>query len=521
MNKFAKQFLPLLILLTVLLGACTNPFFTALLKDKGKPGGGFAPQTNSSTANDAATLGFVGTSAVSSDTGVAAAAIEGGNIVITSVAEGNAVITVSGSGYTDATIEVTVGADGTVTIGTITPGTFVPVTGITGVPASGTAGEALTLNGTIEPAAAKRTIEWTVKTDVATGASISGNTLTTTGPGTVVVTAEIANGLAVGTAYTEDFSISISFPFTTPAQYREMKQAASANVTITGGSAYYYETSSSSEFRGVFIEGRSVTLSPFTIAKYETTYELWYEVKQWATDTARGTDVYTFANAGREGHDGATGGAAPTEAAKREPVTWINWRDAVVWCNAYSEMSGKEAVYYTDTTYGTVLRTSTNTEGTDTDADKAVMKPGAKGYRLPTEAEWEYAARGGGTLSTNKWAGTNTETDLVNYAWYMPNAYDVGGGHADYGTHEVGGKEANGLGLHDMSGNVWEWCWDWYEDLLAAVPVTDPAGPASGAWRMFRGGSWGNSASTCAVSVRFSYFPIYGSDFRGFRVACP
>ncbi|MDR0997969.1 MAG: formylglycine-generating enzyme family protein, partial [Treponema sp.] len=123
-------------------------------------------------------------------------------------------------------------------------------------------------------------------------------------------------------------------------------------VAVTGNSAYYYSFSQD-YYKGVFIENRTVTLSPFYLAKYETTYELWYEVYQWAT-TSGG---YTFANPGQEGHNG-TAGAAPTEAGKTEPVTTISWRDAVVWCNAYSEKSGKEPVYYTDSGYTTVLRVS-------------------------------------------------------------------------------------------------------------------------------------------------------------------
>jgi formylglycine-generating enzyme required for sulfatase activity len=286
-----------------------------------------------------------------------------------------------------------------------------------------------------------------------------------------------------------------SVTFTTPAQYRATVSLSGG--TITGSSAYYYDAGNT----GVFIEGRTVTLSPFKIAEYATTYELWYEVKTWADGNG-----YTFANAGREGN-GGTDGDPPTTAAKTEPVTYIDWRDAAVWCNAYSEMSGKEPVYYTDTGYGTVVKTSS------TAADNAVMKPASNGYRLPTEAEWEYAARGGNSSApsfADKWAGTNTEADLENYAWY-----DFNSGSA---THPAGGKAANGAGIYDMSGNVYEWCWDWQGSISAA---TDPSGPASGTGRVGRGGSWLNDASYSAVACRYGIGPYIRAENMGFRVVCP
>jgi formylglycine-generating enzyme required for sulfatase activity len=394
----------------------------------------------------------------------------------------------------------------TVTSVTVGPGTAI-------VERGGSRNFTATVTGTGDPA---QTVTWTVSGGGA-GTSIGS----TTGQLTVAA-GETAIGLTVTATSTADTSKTGGAAVTVILPKAGMLSAA--GNTVTGDAAYYYDPDYDS-YKGVFIADRTVTLSPFQIAKYETTYELWYTVYRWATDTAaRGDNVYAIANQGVEGHDG-TEGAAPTEAGKYEPVTTITWRDAIVWCNAYSEMWGKEPVYYTDSGYTTVLRTSTNDTGTNTPADSAVMKPGANGYRLPTEAEWEYAARGGTPNPDGpfayKWAGTDEESALGDYAWYYDNSYSLGSGHADYGTNPIGGKTGNGLGLHDMTGNVWEWCWDWYDSISSPETVSNPTGPDSGASRVFRGGSWSFVASGCAVARRGDLGPGSRSADLGFRVACP
>ena len=122
---------------------------------------------------------------------------------------------------------------------------------------------------------------------------------------------------------------------------------------------------------------------------------------------------------------------------------------------------------------------------------------GVTGLRLPTEAEWEYAYRAGTSTAFHSYPGQpngfNTDSLLVNIAWYNQNS-----GHQ---THAVGGKFSNALGLHDMSGNVWEWCQDWYGDYLSAAQ-TNPTGPATGWSRVFRGGFWKSSSPYCRASKR-------------------
>jgi len=146
----------------------------------------------------------------------------------------------------------------------------------------------------------------------------------------------------------------------------------------------------------------------------------------------------------------------------------------------------------------------------------------ATGMQLPTEAQWEYACRAGTTTAfhgfTGYLSGTNDDTLVGNIAWYSGN--NGASGTPTYGTKPVGGKAANGLGLHDMSGNVWEWCGDWYgSTYYASSPLTNPTGPATGTFRVLRGGSWSFDALSVRSSYRASGTPGYTTSGLGFRVA--
>ena len=255
-------------------------------------------------------------------------------------------------------------------------------------------------------------------------------------------------------------------------------------------------------------------VSPFRMNAYETTYNLWYIGRIYAEQNG-----YTFANPGQEGSAGKRG-AAPTAIGSYQPVTMINWYDAVVWCNAFSEMSGKKPCY---TLNGKVLKDSTDSAA----LDKCSCDWSADGYRLPTETEWEYAARKtakgfqNGALASGQTDDSVTESDV---AWFDSNASEtrvVGTAGTVFTKDEQpapGSGRANASGLYDMSGNVLEFCWDWLADYKDTQGVERAAGPDFGKERVCRGGSWSPYTGFIYCGDRYGYDPNERFNFLGFRL---
>ena len=193
------------------------------------------------------------------------------------------------------------------------------------------------------------------------------------------------------------------------------------------------------------------------------------------------------------------------------PAYYVSWYDALVYCNKRS-MAERLTPCYSISGNTDPSKWGTVPTSTDSTWNAVVCDWNANGYRLPTEAEWEYAARAGdNTVDSLTYSGTSDVNKLGDYAWYMDSANDA---------HEVGRKLPNAFGLYDMSGNVWEWCWNWNTDSYDAETEggSDPTGTSAGADRVLRGGGWDIFSDMSAVSYRFYYYP-YRRDYSfGFRV---
>jgi sulfatase modifying factor 1 len=206
----------------------------------------------------------------------------------------------------------------------------------------------------------------------------------------------------------------------------------------------------------------TVTVSSFWIGKYEVTQSQYEEVM--------GPTVFCY-----------TGDTS-------RPAEWVSWPEAVTFCNALSASEGLDSCYTIS-------------------GSQATCDWSKNGYRLPTEAEWEFTARGGTLSGGHLYSGSDTADQV---AWYSANC----GGS----THPVGTKVANELGIHDMSGNVSEWCWDWI-GVYPSSAQTDPKGPGSGMYRILRGGSLSYNQDHSRCTYRDSMDTSVSVNNLGFRIA--
>lgn len=307
------------------------------------------------------------------------------------------------------------------------------------------------------------------------------------------------------------------------------------------------------------------TVLPFYLNAYETSYALWYSVRTRAETELN----YTFQNPGQEGAAGRRG-KKPAEDGAYQPVTGISWRDALVWCNAFSELEGRKPCY---TYKGNVLRDAANAAA----VDLCECDWNADGYRLPSEAEWEYAARkirgksgaksfsAGNTVSGPAWdmARVQKAADVTRKAFLQitdkadevtnitgssnakkhntqnsskpqnetseeiriprflhPGTANIGTAGASYDPlGKPGSGKPNSSGVYDMSGNVLEFCWDWFGTYEKETENIPSHGPRYGSERVCRGGSWSPYASLLYSADRYAYDPGESYNYMGFRFA--
>ncbi|MBQ9630359.1 MAG: SUMF1/EgtB/PvdO family nonheme iron enzyme [Treponema sp.] len=272
--------------------------------------------------------------------------------------------------------------------------------------------------------------------------------------------------------------------------------------------------------KGTFIIGehsQSVnakrTVDSFKINKYETTYEIWYSIRIQAEKLG-----YVFANPGQGGSSGRRG-REPNQENYLQPVTMISWYDAIVWCNALSEIEKKEPCY---TYNGKVLRDSSDSAS----CDLALCNWKANGYRLPTEAEWEYAARFSKTgIEKDDIASGQTKTlSEALVAWSGENTTvtrrigTAGTVFKEDAPPAPASGNANKAGIFDMSGNVLEFCWDWFSSYKTQKSGERAIGDAFGLERVSRGGSWSPYTAFLCSGDRYSFDPNEVYNYLGFRI---
>ena len=259
-------------------------------------------------------------------------------------------------------------------------------------------------------------------------------------------------------------------------------------------------------------------VKPFSMNKYEITYGLWYSVKSEAEKLG-----YNFQNPGLAGSNGKFG-EKPTEENRNQPVTMISWHDAVVWCNAISELKGKTPCY---TYKEKILRDSSDSAS----LDLCECDWNADGYRLPREEEWELAARKTknglqrGDLASGQSEETASPLSLEEcVAWIPSNSKGTrtvgtaGNPFMPEAMPAPGSGNPNFSGLFDMSGNVMEYCWDWMDSYKDVEDGSIAAGPEYGLQRVARGGSFSSYTPFIYCGDRYSYDPNEVYNYMGFRI---
>lgn len=246
----------------------------------------------------------------------------------------------------------------------------------------------------------------------------------------------------------------------------------------------------------------SASTTSFFISSNLVTYGDWQVVYNWALASG-----YTFDNAGQRGSNSQGRVFSSNTSDNDHPVVRVNWFDVIKWCNAKSEMEGLQPVYFTNDARTQVYRMGQHA------LSNLQVSPTANGYRLPTEVQWEKAARGG--LSAQRWPWGNEPINPLraNYA----TATD------ENRTTRVGSYPANGYGLFDVSGNVFEWCWDWYDANWYShsgsreVDTSGPS-PVGLSLRVLRSGGWDSPSNDVRVAFRRGADPTLRNSNRGFRL---